>query len=502
MQSRGVVLALFSVGCGARTELLVPDVRTFTDARSDVASRSDAGSAPDDAGAVPSLTMCTPSCVGRACGSDRCGGSCGACAAGLFCGEDGQCGACPTGQPCNRGTACETGVIECAGGVQRCARGSFAPAGTACLGGTCDGRGACSAIAPSFLLIVDSSGSMRSADAGANECGFEPRRINSVACGVHRLARRAQDALWGMQTFGLECGAQPPFLRGTGNFGCGSSSCRYNFPQFSPMRSAGDGYPFDFYGCEDGGALWIPLSSRAQDSLRAWGDGVFSGCAADVALGALGGPDLVYSTRVWQETPSRFTPLAGSLRFAARYLSDEARPTRSPYLHFDGTTDVDPLGHRRWMNVILLTDGEECCSVSATDRCDVSASSIGAELNARNLGCLRVDLDQNGRIDDPLPMNHSNVALRGRYESNIDTNRDGDCYDLGEQRAFRVRVFVMAFGSTLRESTIEAIALAGGSPQRRVGGMLSAQRAYYIRGASDFARTIDELVSGSVVADP
>jgi len=36
---------------------------------------------------------CVPSCNGRACGGDGCGGTCGSCAAGLACQSDGACGA-------------------------------------------------------------------------------------------------------------------------------------------------------------------------------------------------------------------------------------------------------------------------------------------------------------------------------------------------------------------------------------------------------------------------
>lgn len=522
--------------CGARTELrgrsidASPiDARTFDagmfdagmfDARTPDASRPDVAQrdsserdqtavdvvlgevANPDTG-VPSVVApdrCTPSCVGRECGSDGCGGRCGDCSSGLFCDSSQRCSPCPEGAPCNNGNACETATIRCANNRQTCVRSGVAPAGTACLGGTCNGSGECSAIAPSFLLIVDSSGSMRVADAGPNACGFEPRRINSVACGLFELGRRTQNALWAMQTFGLSCVNSRPHLEGGSTLGCGAIGCQYSFPAITPAPdpAANGGYPFAFYGCDDAGTLWIPMSSTANRSLSAWGDGVFSSCENNVPLGAQGGPDLVYSQDVWQEVPSRFTPLAGALRYAARYLENRLPSYPSPYVRFDGTTSVDPYGHRRDMNIVLLTDGEECCASGANSGCDLSQSNTGAIANARNLGCLRVDLDGNGRIDDPLPMNHSNVALRGRYESNVDNNRDGDCVDDGEQRAFRTRVFVMAFGAAVLESGVEAIALAGGSPLRRIGGVLTTRRGYYIRSAVDFSRAIDELVSASV----
>ena len=53
-----------------------------------------AGSCPSgqycDSGGTCRST-CSPSCAGRACGSDGCGGSCGSCPTGAVCGSDGQC---------------------------------------------------------------------------------------------------------------------------------------------------------------------------------------------------------------------------------------------------------------------------------------------------------------------------------------------------------------------------------------------------------------------------
>ena len=35
--------------------------------------------------------FCTPSCAGRQCGSDGCGGTCGTCGSGKICNSSGQC---------------------------------------------------------------------------------------------------------------------------------------------------------------------------------------------------------------------------------------------------------------------------------------------------------------------------------------------------------------------------------------------------------------------------
>ncbi len=44
-----------------------------------------------DQGLCRSGVCCEPSCVGRKCGDDGCGGTCGECGEGLYCGSEGQC---------------------------------------------------------------------------------------------------------------------------------------------------------------------------------------------------------------------------------------------------------------------------------------------------------------------------------------------------------------------------------------------------------------------------
>jgi hypothetical protein len=58
---------------------------------------------------------CTPACTGRQCGDDRCGGSCGACAAPKVCDASGQCVCVPN---CN-GKQC--GDDGCGGSCGACA---------------------------------------------------------------------------------------------------------------------------------------------------------------------------------------------------------------------------------------------------------------------------------------------------------------------------------------------------------------------------------------------
>ena len=103
---------------------------------------------------------CTPACLGKECGPDGCGGSCGeclegycddglcvtvcvpVCPLGVACGPDGcggSCGSCDPGEACGSGGVCEPCVPIC-GGSAEC--GADGCAGTC---GFCDGGDTCSA---------------------------------------------------------------------------------------------------------------------------------------------------------------------------------------------------------------------------------------------------------------------------------------------------------------------------------------------------------------------
>jgi len=73
-------------------------------------------------------SSCTPSCSGKQCGSDGCGGSCGSCASGYSCSAAGKCVAGCTPDCTYR----ECGTDGCGGSCGTCASGT-----------TCDDYGAC-----------------------------------------------------------------------------------------------------------------------------------------------------------------------------------------------------------------------------------------------------------------------------------------------------------------------------------------------------------------------
>ncbi len=125
---------------------------------------------------------CTPSCSGKACGSDGCGGSCGTCAAGTACdgagrcvcapacagkqcGSDGCGGSCGT---CAAGTACDSaGRCVCApdcAGKQCGSDGCGGSCGSCAAGTACDGAGRC-ACAP------DCAGRACGSDGCGGSCG-------------------------------------------------------------------------------------------------------------------------------------------------------------------------------------------------------------------------------------------------------------------------------------------------------------------------------------------
>jgi hypothetical protein len=82
---------------------------------------------------------CTPSCSGKQCGSDGCGGTCGTCAAGQTCSASGQCGASCT--PSCSGKQC--GSDGCGGTCGTCAAGQ-----------TCSASGQCSSAGGGALQTV------------------------------------------------------------------------------------------------------------------------------------------------------------------------------------------------------------------------------------------------------------------------------------------------------------------------------------------------------------
>ena len=156
---------------------------------------------------------CTPSCSGKECGNDECGGSCGECGDGLFCfdglcveecipdcdgkecGPDGclgECGVCPQNHICTIDAACicvpectdkECGSDGCIGYCGTCPMGKSCEAGQCvvkCGDGQCDNGENCSTcvqdcgscITPGFVKIVKGSFWMGSPSGCPGPAGY------------------------------------------------------------------------------------------------------------------------------------------------------------------------------------------------------------------------------------------------------------------------------------------------------------------------------------------
>jgi hypothetical protein len=109
--------------------------------------------------------VCVPACTGKVCGSNGCGGSCGACTTGFTCDSSGQCvstcvpsctgkvcgsngcggscGACTTGFTCDSSGQCVSSCVpSCTGKV--CGSDGCGDSCGACITGfTCDSSGQC-----------------------------------------------------------------------------------------------------------------------------------------------------------------------------------------------------------------------------------------------------------------------------------------------------------------------------------------------------------------------
>ncbi|MEI8254063.1 MAG: MopE-related protein, partial [Deltaproteobacteria bacterium] len=368
-------------------------------------------------------------------------------------------------------------------------------------------------VKPEFLLIVDTSGSMTSATTGTgnNSCGFPRRRINDAACVVQHIADGVGDAIFGLETFSFACSNTPTAAGDhygyTTNFSCGAAgagtgtllagtTCTDAPAALPAPLSTATGYPFPYYGCYDSSLIDVNIASTTQYELRSWGDGSFTSCTALPTAPAPGGNELSTVAGGSGLAVSN-TPLAGALLGALRYLNNSLGAThRSPYVNFDGTTQPDPYPACRPVNVILLTDGAETC---------VNGGSIGAQAEARNVGCLRVDLNGNGLLDNPIPATDPNVSLRGKYESNVDLNGDGDCYDTvagaPEQRAFRTRVYTIGFGVTCPDAAMDAIATAGGIAPHTVAGCAGVHAGYYATSEAEIATAINDIIADSALRE-
>ncbi|MBI5544356.1 MAG: hypothetical protein HY901_10730 [Deltaproteobacteria bacterium] len=149
-------------------------------------------------------TCCTPSCDGRRCGSDGCGGTCGRCSAGTVC-QGGQCAACTAlcsgrvcgddqcggvcGPGCVNGQTCDVhgqcvgscipkctnkacGSDGCGGTCGRCQPGQTCDNAGKCQGTPCKlGGSLCAAFSECCTQECDQSGSCTHCNPEGEKCG-------------------------------------------------------------------------------------------------------------------------------------------------------------------------------------------------------------------------------------------------------------------------------------------------------------------------------------------
>jgi hypothetical protein len=185
------------------------------------------------------LGACTPSCFGRTCGDDGCGGSCGLCAAGKSClggncvggpctascagkqcgpdGCGGSCGACSFGQTCSAAGRCSCTPSCSAGscGSDGCGGTCACPTGFSCNGGTCCSNlnGPCQTSANCCNGAMCDQGTCRAIDH--NTChGYNDTCTSPYDC----CSGRCSSGKCG-------CGAMGAYCRPGQNSDCCSLSC-------------------------------------------------------------------------------------------------------------------------------------------------------------------------------------------------------------------------------------------------------------------------------------
>lgn len=171
---------------------------------------------PDPADSVgeqtePETHQCTPVCLGKECGDDGCGGSCGQCIAdkpicgadfkcagdctsvceGRVCGGDGcggSCGECPDGQFCNEGQ-CSSDCVSDPGctivGLKQCADGAAGAQSCADVGEGCLKWGDPEPCGEGFSCQAGECIEDCVADCEGKACGGD----GCGGCGPHQLIR-------------------------------------------------------------------------------------------------------------------------------------------------------------------------------------------------------------------------------------------------------------------------------------------------------------------------
>jgi len=190
---------------------------------------------------------CVPSCGGRQCGDDGCGGSCGTCPAGYVCNASGLCevGTCV---PSCAGKQC--GSDGCGGTCGTC------PADQTCVDGACTGGGGCGAD-PSATCLNACGG------AGSGDCWCDDScKDFGDCCPDYTACCGGGGATYPDACLGLSTPSAPTCPAGLAFAGCCDASGRAVWcdgGQLYCLDCAGNGYTCGwsadsgFYDCDQVG---------------------------------------------------------------------------------------------------------------------------------------------------------------------------------------------------------------------------------------------------------
>ena len=192
------------------------------------------------------VSSCTPSCAGRVCGDDGCGGSCGACGAGRVCDGVGSC-VCGSGRADCGGSCVDTSVdpLHCGGCGSACAAGQACVSGAcacvpSCAGRVCGGDG-CGGSCGSCAVDRVCAGGSCECGASLSLCGGEcvDVRVDERHCGACGSACAAS-----MQCVAGACtsgGADGGCVAACEGRDCGDDTCGGSCGTCEASRACGAG---------------------------------------------------------------------------------------------------------------------------------------------------------------------------------------------------------------------------------------------------------------------
>ncbi len=219
---------------------------------------------------------------------------------------------------------------------------------------------------PYIVFIMDVSGSMFSpTGSGPPSCGGADTRFDHAKCALRNIVNNYGDTVIALARFreqvvSPDCEEDCALAVQCADCDMVAGTCtNYCNPDTGTNCDAS-------WGSADQLEVLVPLVDNNQNDILIWNDFNCGTCTNNLALQPELRPD-------WWG----FTPLAGSLKGAKRYLQGLNSPSEGPYWTGAGDDPIrdDPLNDQflspgvqcRPYIVILLTDGEETCARFTTE---------------------------------------------------------------------------------------------------------------------------------------